>query len=68
MKLIELFEVVSDGQEVKLIGDDFGKINGIVKGLETALSKDIIEMVVSGVEATYDGVLKVWVGEICKVT
>ena len=50
MKLIELFEVVSDGQEVKLIGDDFGEINGIVEGLETALSKDIIEMVVSGVE------------------
>lgn len=68
MKLIELFEVVSDGQEVKLIGDDFGEINGIVEGLETALSKDIIEMAVSGVEATYDGVLKVWVGEICKVT
>ncbi len=68
MKLIELFEVVSDGQEVKLIGDDFGEINGIVEGLETALSKDIIETVVSGVEATYDGVLKVWVGEICKVT
>lgn len=68
MKLIELFEVVSDGQEVKLIGDDFGEINGIVEGLETALSKDIIETVVSGVEATYDGVLKVWAGEICKVT
>lgn len=68
MKLIELFEVVSDVQEVKLIGDDFGEINGIVEGLETALSKDIIEMVVVGVEATYDGVLKVWVGEICKVT
>ena len=62
MKLIELFEVVSYGQEVKLIGDDFGEINGIVEGLETALSKDIIEMVVSGVKATYDGVLKVWVG------
>lgn len=68
MKLSELFEVVSDGQEVKLIGDDFGEINGFAEGLETALSKDIIEMVVSGVEAAYDGVLKVWVGEICKVT
>ena len=68
MKLIELFEVVSDGQDVKLIGDDFGEINGIAEGLETALSKDIIEMAVTGVEATYDGVLKVWVGEICKVT
>ena len=67
MKLCELFEVVSDGQEIKLIGDDFGEINGIAEGLETALSKDIVEMVVSGIEATYDGVLKVWVGEICKV-
>lgn len=28
---------------------------------------EIVETVVSGVEATYDGVLKVWVGEICKV-
>ena len=67
MKLCELFEVVSDGQEIKLIGDDFGEINGIAEGLETALSKDIVEMVVSGIEAEYDGVLKVWVGEICKV-
>lgn len=68
MTLENLFEVVSDGQEVKLIGDDFGEIDGIAEGLETALSKEIIEEVVSGVEATYDGVLKVWVGEICKVT
>lgn len=67
MTLENLFEVVSDGQEVKLIGDDFGEINGIAAGLETALGKEIIEMAVSGVEATYDGVLKVWVGEICKV-
>ena len=67
MKLRELFEVVSDGQEIKLIGDDFGEINGIAEGLETALSKDITEMVVSGIESEYDGVLKVWVGEICKV-
>ena len=67
MTLENLFEVVSDGQEVKLIGDDFGEINGIAEGLATALSKDIMEMVVSGVEAEYDGVLKVWVGEICKV-
>lgn len=67
MKLSELFAVVSDGQEIKLIGDDFGEINGIAEGLETALSKDIVEMVVSGIEAEYDGVLKVWVGEICKV-
>lgn len=68
MKLSELFNVVSDGQEVKLIGDDFGEVNGIAAGLETALSEDVMGMVVSGVEATYDGVLKVWVGEICKVT
>ena len=68
MTLENLFEVVSDGQEVKLIGEDFGEINGIAEGLDTALSKDIAEMVVSGVEAEYDGVLKVWVGEICKVT
>ena len=68
MTLENLFEIVSDGQEVKLIGDDFGEIDGIAEGLETALSKEIIEEVVSGVEATYDGVLKVWVGEICKVT
>ena len=67
MKLIELLEVVSDGQEVKLIGDDFGEINGIAEGLETALSKDIVEMAVTGVEAAHYGVLKVWVGEICKV-
>ena len=67
MKLSELFEVVSDQQEVRLIGEDFGEINGIAEGLDTALSKDIAEMVVSGVEAEYDGVLKVWVGEICKV-
>ena len=68
MTLENLFEVVSVGQEVKLIGDDFGEINGIAEGLDTALSKDIAEMVVSGIEAEYDGVLKVWVGEICKVT
>ena len=67
MTLENLFEVVSVGQEVKLIGDDFGEINGIAEGLDTALSKDIAEMVVSGIEAEYDGVLKVWVGEICKV-
>lgn len=38
MTLENLFEVVSDGQDVKLIGDDFGEINGIAAGLETALS------------------------------
>lgn len=67
MTLENLFEVVSDGQEVKLIGDDFGEITGLAEGLATALGKDVMEMVVSGVEAAYDGVLKVWVGEICKV-
>lgn len=67
MTLKNLFEVVSDQQEVRLIGDDFGEIVGIAEGLDTALGKEIIEMAVSGVEATYDGVLKVWVGEICKV-
>ena len=67
MKLHELFAVVSEGQEVRLINDDFGEINGIAAGLECALSKEYAEMVVSGVEAEYDGVLKVWVGEICKV-
>ena len=63
MTLKELFDVVSDGQEIKLIGDDFGEISGLAEGLETALSKDIAEERVSGVEATYDGVLKVWVKE-----
>lgn len=67
MTLENLFEVVYDQQEVRLIGDDFGEINGIAEGLATVLSKDIMEMVVSGIEAEYDGILKVWVGEICKV-
>ena len=67
MTLKELFEIVSDGQDVKLIGDDFGEIDGLAEGLETALSKEIMEMPVTGVEATYESVLKVWVGEICKV-
>lgn len=61
MTLENLFEVVSDGQEVKLIGDDFGEINGLAEGLATALSKDIMSMTVIGVEAEYDGNLKVWV-------
>ena len=42
-------------------------INGTAAGLESALSKEYAEMCVTGVEAEYDGVLKVWVGEICKV-
>ena len=67
MKLNELFSVVSEGQDVRLINDDFGEINGTAAGLESALSKEYEEMDVTGVEAEYDGVLKVWVGEICKV-
>ena len=42
-------------------------INGIAAGLATALSKDVMEMPVIGIEATYESLLKVWVGEICKV-
>lgn len=61
MKLSELFEVVSDGQEVKLIGDDFGEIVWHVEGLATVLDKSIIGMNVIGVEAEYDGNLKVWI-------
>ena len=67
MKLNELFSIVSEGQDVRLINDDFGEINGTAAGIECALSKEYAEMCVIGVEAEYDGVLKVWVGEICKV-
>lgn len=61
MKLSELFEVVSDQQEVKLIGDAFDEAVGFKTTIESVLNDDVLNMIVDCVEAGSDCDLKVWV-------
>ena len=61
MKLSELFKVVSDQQEVKLIGDAFDEVVGFKTTLESVLNDDVLNMRVDCVEAGSDCDLKVWV-------
>lgn len=62
MKLSELFEVVSDQQEVKLIGDGwFDEVVGFKTTLDCILNDTVLNMRVDCVEAGSDCDLKVWV-------
>ena len=61
MKLCELFAVVSDEQEVKLIGDGFDEVTGFKSTLDCVLSDYVLSMRVDCVEAGSDCELKVWV-------
>lgn len=61
MKLEELFEIVSDEQEVRLIGDAFDEIKGFKSTMEAVLSATVLKMRVDCVEASFEGELKVWV-------
>ena len=60
MKLEELFAVVSDEQNVILLGT-FDEVSGFKSSLEAVLSEQVLEMPVDCVEAAFDGDLKVWV-------
>ena len=61
MTLENLFEVVSDEQEVKLIGDGFDEVTGFKTTLECILNDVVLNMRVDCVEAGSDCDLKVWV-------
>lgn len=61
MTLKNLFEVVSDGQEVRLIGDGFDEVTGFKTTLECILNETVLNMRVDCVEAGSDCDLKVWV-------
>lgn len=61
MTLEKLFEVVSDQQEVKLIGDGFDEVTGFKSTLDCVLSEEVLSMQVDCVEAGSDCELKVWV-------
>ena len=61
MKLSELFEVVSDRQEVKMIGDEFDEVVCFKDTLDCVLNDDVLNMRVDCVEAGSDCDLKVWV-------
>lgn len=61
MTLEELFSVVSDEQDVALIGEGFDEVKGFKSTLEAVLSKQIMGMKVDCVEAGSDCELKVWV-------
>ena len=61
MKLSELFKVVSDQQEVKLIGDAFDEVVGFKTTIESVLNDDVLNMRVDCVEAGSECDLKVCV-------
>jgi len=61
MTLENLFEVVSDEQEVRLIGDGFDEVTGFKTTLECILNDVVLNMRVDCVEAGSDCDLKVWV-------
>ena len=61
MTLEKLFEIVSDEQKVRLIGDGFDEIKGFKTTMEAVLSAKVLAMRVDCVEASYEGELKVWV-------
>ena len=61
MKLSDLFKVVSDQQEVRLIGDGFDEVTGFKTTLECILNDAVLNMRVDCVEAGSDCDLKVWV-------
>ena len=61
MKLNDLFKVVSDQQEVRLIGDGFDEVTGFKTTLECILNDVVLNMRVDCVEAGSDCDLKVWV-------
>ena len=61
MKLSELFNVVSDQQEVRLIGDGFDEVAGFKTTLDCVLSEEVLNMRVDCVEAGSECDLKVWV-------
>ena len=61
MTLEELFEVVSDEQDVILIGDGFDEVNAFKSTLELVLTGAVMSAKVDCVEASYEGNLKVWV-------
>ena len=59
MKLSDLFKVVSDHQEVRLIGDGFDEVTGFKTTLECFLNDAVLNMRVDCVEAGIDCELKV---------
>lgn len=61
MTLENLFKVVSDQQEVRLIGDGFDEVTGFKTTLECILNDVVLNMRVDCVEAGSDCDLKVWV-------
>ena len=63
MTLKNLFEVVSEGQEVKLIGDGFDEVTGFKDTLECVLNETVLNMRVDCVEAGSDCELKVWLND-----
>ena len=61
MHLSELFKLVPDQQEIRLIGDGFDEVNGIKETLECVLNEIVLNMNIGCVEAGSDCDLKVWV-------
>ena len=61
MTLENLFEVVSDEQEVRLIGDRFDEVTGFKTTLECILNETVLNMRVDCVEVGSNCDLKVWV-------
>ena len=61
MTLKELFEVVSESQDVILIGDGFDEMKAFKSTLDCVLTEQVLGAKVDCVEAAFDGGLKVWV-------
>ena len=61
MTLKELFEVVSDEQNVILVGDGFDDVKAFKSTLDCVLTEQVLGAKVDCVEAAFDGDLKVWV-------
>ena len=59
--LEELFSVVSDEQDVILIGSGFDEVKAFKSTLDCVLTEQVLGAKVDCVEAAFDGDLKVWV-------